>query len=184
MQDFKHLAPLDIATFDCGMKARNWSLGLSQRPLGVPRTARICVDAAEQRAGASGYCRGPCLGAPTALQKPGGRVRGIATGDVFRRVVSRALGKGWADLTYNYGLIALRDARLKENIREADLEELQAIFDKAVPKCYDRTDVPHKSWLGFVAQDFEGAGVRVCKKLQARVDALEKPKTKKRRTGS
>ena len=47
------------------------------------------------------------------------------------------------DLTYNYGLNALSDARLKENIREADLEELQAIFDKAVPKCYDRTDVPH-----------------------------------------
>ena len=112
------------------------------------------------------------------------------------------------DLTYNYGLNALSDARLKENIREADLEELQAIFDKAVPKCYDRTDVPHKSRLGFVAQDFEGAGVTgsahredqelmtldysrllavlwgVCKKLQARVDALEKPKTKKRRTGS
>ena len=101
----------------------------------------------------------------------------------------------------------MSDARLKENIREADLEELQAIFDKAVPKCYDRTDVPHKSRLGFVAQDFEGAGVTgsahredqeltldysrllavlwgVCKKLQARVDALEKPKTKKRRTGS
>ena len=112
------------------------------------------------------------------------------------------------DLTYNYGLNALSDARLKENIREADLEELQAIFDKAVPKCYDRRDVPHKSRLGFVAQDFEGAGVTgsahredqelmtldysrllavlwgVCKKLQARVDALEKPKTKKRRTGS
>ena len=107
------------------------------------------------------------------------------------------------DLTYNYGLNALSDARLKQNIREADLEELQAIFDGAAPKCYDRTDVPHKSRLGFVAQDFEGAGVTgtvwregqelmtldfsrltavlwgVCKRLQARVDALEKPKKAK-----
>ena len=78
----------------------------------------------------------------------------------------------------------------------------QAIFDKAVPKCYDRTDVPHKSRLGFVAQDFEGAGVTgtarredrnlmtldyarltavlwgVCKRLQARVEALERPRLK------
>ena len=32
----------------------------------------------------------------TALSKPDGGVRGIATGDVFRRLVSRALAKGWA----------------------------------------------------------------------------------------
>ena len=32
----------------------------------------------------------------TALQKPAGGVRGIATGDVFRRLVSRALAAGWA----------------------------------------------------------------------------------------
>ena len=32
----------------------------------------------------------------TALQKPDGGVRGIATGDVFRRLVSRALAKTWA----------------------------------------------------------------------------------------
>ena len=112
------------------------------------------------------------------------------------------------DLTYNYGLNALSDARLKQNIREADLEELQAIFDAAAPKCYDRTDVPHKSRLGFVAQDFEGAGVTgtarredqelmtldfsrltavlwgVCKRLQARVDALEKPKKAKAKSRS
>ncbi|CAE7393142.1 unnamed protein product, partial [Symbiodinium pilosum] len=41
----------------------------------------------------------------------------------------------------------------------ADLEELQAIFDKVGAQCHYRTDVPHKSRLGFVAQDFEGAGV-------------------------
>ena len=32
----------------------------------------------------------------TALQKPDGGVRGIATGDVFRRLVSKALAKTWA----------------------------------------------------------------------------------------
>ena len=32
----------------------------------------------------------------TALRKPDGGVRGIATGDVFRRLVSRALAKTWA----------------------------------------------------------------------------------------
>ena len=32
----------------------------------------------------------------TALSKPDGGVRGIATGNVFRRLVSRALAKGWA----------------------------------------------------------------------------------------
>ena len=40
----------------------------------------------------------------------------------------------WSWRLGNYGLNALSDARLKENIREADLEELQAIFDKAVPR--------------------------------------------------
>ena len=33
----------------------------------------------------------------TALRKPDGGVRGIATGDVFRRLVSRTLAKSWAD---------------------------------------------------------------------------------------
>ena len=137
-------------------------------------------------------------GAANLAAEPGGHGAGSTT------VVKETDG----DLTYNYGLNALSDARLKENIREADLEELQAILDKAVPKCYDRTDVPHKSRLGFVAQDFEGAGVTgsahredqqlmtldysrltavlwgVCKKLQARVEALEKPKKAKRRSGS
>ena len=34
----------------------------------------------------------------TALRKPNGGVRGIATGDVFRRLVSRALAKQWASI--------------------------------------------------------------------------------------
>ena len=32
----------------------------------------------------------------TALRKPDGGIRGIATGDVFRRLVSRTLAKTWA----------------------------------------------------------------------------------------
>ena len=39
---------------------------------------------------------GLALARLTALKKPDGGVRGIATGDVFRRLVSRALAKGWA----------------------------------------------------------------------------------------
>ena len=48
----------------------------------------------------------------TALQKPDGGVRGIATGNVFRRPVSRALAKTWAATfdnatrPYQYALIA------------------------------------------------------------------------------
>ena len=33
----------------------------------------------------------------TAPQKPGGGVRGTTTSDCFRRLVSSALAKGWAD---------------------------------------------------------------------------------------
>ena len=40
---------------------------------------------------------GLALARLTALQKPGRGVCGIATGDVFRRLVSDALAKGWAD---------------------------------------------------------------------------------------
>ena len=100
----------------------------------------------------------------------------------------------------------MSDARLKENIREVGLEELQAIFDAAAPKCYDRTDVPHKSRLGFgpgfragvtgtvrrkdqelMTLDFSRLTAvlwGVCKRLQARVDALEKPKKAKAKSRS
>ena len=96
-----------------------------------------------------------------------------------------------------YGFNNLSDAKVKENIREADLAELQTIFDAATPKRYDRLDIARKDRLGFLAQDFELAGVTgktrrgeqelltldysrltavlwgVCKRLQARVEALE-----------
>ncbi|CAE7868030.1 unnamed protein product, partial [Symbiodinium sp. KB8] len=37
----------------------------------------------------------------TALRKPDGGVRGIATGDAFRRLVARTLAKQWADVFDN-----------------------------------------------------------------------------------
>ena len=108
-------------------------------------------------------------------------------------------------ITTSYGQNDLSDAKVKENIRDADVEEMQEIFDRATPKRYRRKDVELDEQLGFLAQDFEGAGVTgktrrggeelltlnygrltavlwgVCKKLQARVEALEskkKPKSK------
>ena len=100
-------------------------------------------------------------------------------------------------ITTAYGQNDLSDAKIKENIRDADVEEMQSIFDRAMPKRYDRIDTDLKGQLGFLAQD-EGTGVTgmtrqqneelltlnysrltavlwgVCKKLQSRVEALEK----------
>ena len=49
-----------------------------------------------------------------------------------------------SDVTVNYGFNNLSDTKVKENIRDADLGELPAIFDAATPKRYDRVDVAHK----------------------------------------
>ena len=49
--------------------------------------------------------------------------------------------------------------RIKQNVRDADLEELQAIFAGVAPKRYDRVNADLKDCLGFIAQDFEGTGV-------------------------
>ena len=110
-------------------------------------------------------------------------------------------------VTTAYGQNDLSDEKVKQNIRHADLDELQAIFDRAAPKRYDRADVDQKDRLGFLAQDLQHGGVTgktmwggkelltldygkltavlwgVCKKLQARVEALEKPKKPKTRRG-
>ena len=53
-----------------------------------------------------------------------------------------------SDVTVNYGFNNLSDTKVKENIRDADLGELLAIFDAATPKRYDRVDVAHKDRLG------------------------------------
>ena len=52
-----------------------------------------------------------------------------------------------------YGQNDLSDEKVKQNIRDADLDELQAIFDRAAPKRYDGADVDQKDRLGFLAQD-------------------------------
>ena len=39
---------------------------------------------------------GVALARMTAIRKPGGGVRGIATGDMFRRLASRSLAAAWA----------------------------------------------------------------------------------------
>ena len=106
-------------------------------------------------------------------------------------------------VTTAYGQNDLSDEKVKRNVRDADLEELQAIFDRAAPKRYDRADTDQKDRLGFLAQDLQHGGVTgktmwggeelltldygkltavlwgVCKRLQARVEALEKPKKAK-----
>ena len=64
-----------------------------------------------------------------------------------------------SDVTVNYSFNNLSDERVKTNVADADLETLQGIFDGAHPKTYDRTDIEHRNRLGFLAQDFVGAGV-------------------------
>ena len=49
--------------------------------------ARVPVD----------VCRALAMARLTALRKPDGAVRGIATGDMFRRLVSKALAREWAN---------------------------------------------------------------------------------------
>ena len=79
-------------------------------------------------------------------------------------------------ITTAYGQNDLSDAKIKENIRDVDVEEMQSIFDRAMPKRYDRIDTDLKGQLGFLAQDFEGTGVT------GKVEALEsrgkKPKSR------
>ena len=58
-------------------------------------------------------------------------------------------------ITTSYGQNDLSDAKIKENIRDADVEEMQSIFDRAMPKRYDRIDTD------------------LSKNLQTRVEALE-----------
>ena len=109
-------------------------------------------------------------------------------------------------VTTAYGQNDLSDEKVKRNVRDADLDELQTIFDRATPKRYDRADTDQKDRLGFLAQDLQHGGVTgktmwggeelltldygkltavlwgVCKRLQARVDALEKRPRAKAKT--
>ncbi len=48
------------------------------------------------------------------------------------------------------------DARLKEEIKDADLDMCQTVFDAISPKTYKRNDYDQsKTRIGFIAQDFE-----------------------------
>ena len=50
-------------------------------------------------------------------------------------------------------LIQTSDKRIKENIVDADLVQIQSVFDKVDVKMYNRTDI-EGSRIGFIAQDF------------------------------
>ena len=105
------------------------------------------------------------------------------------------------------GFVNLSDRALKENVRAIPEEELQQIFDAVEPQLYDRID-GGKEQIGFVAQDVQASGKLgatmcktktldgrelmaldyqklsvvlwgVVKKLQKRVEALEKKKKRK-----
>ena len=51
-------------------------------------------------------------------------------------------------------LVQTSDEKIKKEIENASLEDLQSIFDSADVKTYTRTDVPGKR-LGFIAQDVQ-----------------------------
>ena len=77
-----------------GMRAEHLKLLLADVP-----ALELLAFAATELANAdvpADIASGLALARLTALRKPDGGVRGIATGDVFRRLVSRALAKTWA----------------------------------------------------------------------------------------
>ena len=78
-----------------GMRAEHLKL-LLQDVTAPELLAHACTRLANAQVPAD-VVAGLAMSRLTALQKPGGGVRGIATGDCFRRLVSRALAKGWAD---------------------------------------------------------------------------------------
>ena len=53
-------------------------------------------------------------------------------------------------------IIQTSDARIKENIANCDLDEIQAVFDQVEVKQYQRTDVPGNR-IGFIANDLAAA---------------------------
>ena len=97
-----------------------------------------------------------------------------------------------SDVTVNYGFNNLSDTKVKENIRDADLGDLLAIFDAATPKRYDRVDVAHKDRgktrrgeQELLTLDYSRLTAvlwGVCKSLQSRIEALEKKSKAKSRS--
>ena len=113
-------------------------------------------------------------------------------------------GSNDGEVIFGYGFVNLSDRALKENVRAIPEEELQQTFDAVEPQLFDRID-GGKEQIGFVAQDVQASGKLgetmckvknlggrelmaldyqklsvvlwgVVKKLQRRVEALEKKK--------
>ena len=113
-------------------------------------------------------------------------------------------GSNDGEVIFGYGFVNLSDRALKENVRAIPEEELQQTFDAVEPQLFDRID-GGKEQIGFVAQDVQASGKlgetmckvknfdgrelmaldyqKLCvvlwgvvKKLQRRVEALEKKK--------
>jgi hypothetical protein len=116
-------------------------------------------------------------------------------------------GSNDGEVIFGYGFVNLSDRALKENVRAIPEEELQETFDAVEPQLYDRIG-GGKEQIGFVAQDVQASGKLgetmcktktlggrelmaldyqklsvvlwgVVKKLQRRVEALEKKKKRK-----
>ena len=116
-------------------------------------------------------------------------------------------GSNDGEVIFGYGFANLSDRALKENIRTIPDEELQQTFDRVEPQLYDRIG-GGKEQIGFMAQDVQASGKLgatmcksknldgrdllaldyqklsvvlwgVVKKLQKRVEKLEKKKSHK-----
>ena len=116
-------------------------------------------------------------------------------------------GSNDGEVIFGYGFVNLSDRALKENIRTIPEEELQETFDAVDPRLYDRIG-GGKEQIGFMAQDVQASGKLgatmcktknldgrdllaldyqklsavlwgVVKKLQKRVEKLEKKKSRK-----
>ena len=116
-------------------------------------------------------------------------------------------GSNDGEVIFGYGFVNLSDRALKENVRAIPEEELQETFDAVEPQLFDRID-GGKEQIGFVAQDVQASGklgATMCKtksldgrelmaldyqklsvvlwgivkKLQKRVEKLEKKKGRK-----
>ena len=116
-------------------------------------------------------------------------------------------GSNDGEVIFGYGFVNLSDRVLKENIRTIPEEELQETFDAVDPRLYDRIG-GGKEQIGFMAQDVQASGKLgatmcktknldgrdllaldyqklsvvlwgVVKKLQKRVEKLEKKKSRK-----
>ena len=111
-------------------------------------------------------------------------------------------GSNDGEVIFGHGFVNLSDRALKENVRAIPDEELQETFDAVEPQLYDRIG-GGKEQIGFMAQDVQGATMcktknldgrdllaldyqklsvvlwGVVKKLQKRVEKLERKKGRK-----